>query len=92
MMSFSGHWVPKNTPPRGAERDTNMRSYQDTTPRMLVARFSSVCPETGETIRKGDTCAYYPAERKAYSFNSRASTQVREIEFARVYCMADANY
>jgi hypothetical protein len=59
---------------------------------MMTARFNSVCPETGETIRKGDTCAYYPAERKAYHFNSRAAVQVRELEFARCYCMADANY
>lgn len=58
----------------------------------LKARFSSVCPETGKTIAKGDECAYFPRERKAYHSESKAAEQVRELKFAKAWNMADANW
>lgn len=39
-------------------------------PRELIAKFDSVCPETGKAIKKGDLCVYYPTARKAYHVES----------------------
>lgn len=39
-------------------------------PYMTRACFPSICPETGEQIKRGDVIAYYPHSRKAYSANS----------------------
>jgi len=69
-----------------------MRTRKDTTPYFLTARFDSTCPETGKPIKKGDECAYYPAERKAYHTESKAAEHVREMQFSRAWGMADANW
>lgn len=61
-------------------------------PHELVARFESHCPETGLTIRKGDTCVYYPKARKAYHSESRAADDFRSMKFAENCGMADANW
>lgn len=39
-------------------------------PYFTRACFPSICPETGEQIKRGDVIAYYPAARKAYSQHS----------------------
>lgn len=61
-------------------------------PYITTARFNSVCPETGKTIRKGDPIAYYPRDKKAYHKDSQSANDVRAIEFAKAFNMADANY
>jgi hypothetical protein len=61
---------------------------KDRTPRLLKARFDSVCPETGKAIRKGDDCVYYPADRKAYHVESKAAEEYRAARFARSWGMA----
>lgn len=61
-------------------------------PYFLTARFNSTCPETGKPISKGDQCAYYPATRQAYHLDSKSANQLRALEFAAAYNMADANY
>jgi len=59
---------------------------------MIKARFNSVCPETGREIKKGEQCAYFPVERKAYHEESEHAGQVRGLEFNEAYGMADANW
>ena len=61
-------------------------------PYFMKAKFSSVCPETGKKIKKGDEIAYYPRERKAFHVDSKAAEQVRALNFASAYNMADANW
>lgn len=61
-------------------------------PYFTTARFPSVCPETGKSIKKGDTIAYFPATCKAYHESSKAAEQVRGMQFAESWGMADANY
>ena len=34
--------------------------------RQITAKFTSLCPRTGMTIRKGDSCLYDTNTRKAY--------------------------
>lgn len=61
-------------------------------PHFTTARFNSVCPETGKPIRKGEQIAYFPRERKAFHESSKAAEQVRGLQFASAYGMADANW
>lgn len=44
-------------------------------PRMIEARFVSVCPETGKTIQKGDKCIYYPVTKTAYHLDSKQAEE-----------------
>ena len=69
-----------------------MRRYASKKPYFTTARFDSVCAETGERIKKGDEIAYFPDERKAYSASSKAAEQVRALNFASTFCMADADW
>ena len=68
-----------------------MPRYRDD-PRFIVARFNSVCPETGKAIRKGDDCVYYPRTRKAFHMDSSAAEQVRALKFASDWGMPDADW
>ena len=61
-------------------------------PRELIARFESVCPETGKTISKGDSCIYYPREKKSYHMESKAAADWQSQAFADSYGLADANW
>lgn len=61
-------------------------------PYFTTARFNSICSETGQQIRKGDRIAYFPNEKRAFHENSKAAEQIRELNFARTFNMADANW
>lgn len=58
-----------------------MASYKND-PRELVARFDSVCAETGKAIKKGETCIYYPAIRKVFSLDSKQAAEFRSLNFS----------
>lgn len=80
------------SPGPSTESTHTMRRYFDQTPYFTTARFDSTCPETGSDIKKGDRIAYFPASRTAYCENSKAADQVRGLEFAASWGMADADY
>jgi hypothetical protein len=61
-------------------------------PYMTTARFASTCPETSKPIKRGDEIAYYPSVRKAYHRHSTTAAQVRELQFAKTWEMADQNW
>ncbi len=61
-------------------------------PRFIIARFASTCPQTGKRIERGDECAYYPGPRVAYHVDSKAASEIRAMDFAATWGMADANY
>lgn len=72
-----------------------MRGYRrprPTRPYFTKACFPSICPQTGQQIKRGDRIAYFPDTRKAYAENSDAGDQVRGLDFAEAYAMPDANY
>lgn len=71
-----------------------MRRYRSrpTRPYFTTACFPSTCPQTGKQIRRGDHIAYFPATRTAYAEGSDAGDQIRGLDFADAYAMADANY
>jgi hypothetical protein len=50
-------------------------------PRTITAKFDSTCAETGAVIRKGDTCVYYPSNRKVYHVDSNTAAQFRSESF-----------
>ena len=69
-----------------------MRRYRNASPYFTTARFESTCPDTGKKIKVGDEIAYYPATKKAYHSESRQAADLRGVEFAGAYGMADANW
>lgn len=68
------------------------RRQYDPAPRMMTAKYASVCPETGQSIKAGDEIAYYPKEKKAYHASSKAAADVRGLAFSRSWGMMDAEY
>ena len=61
-------------------------------PRFIIARHDSVCPQTGKKIARGEECAWYPSARVAYHVSSKAADELRGMNFAATWGMADANY
>lgn len=61
-------------------------------PYFTIARFDSVCPETGMAIKRGERVAYYPSARKAYHDTSKQADELRGLQFADNCGMADANW
>lgn len=57
------------------------RTYADKDPRELVARFDSVCAETGLPIKAGETCIYYPASKRVYHVSSKQAAEFRSVSF-----------
>lgn len=68
------------------------RRSTDTAPRLMTAKYASVCPETGKPIAAGDEIAYYPKEKKAYHASSNAAAEVRGLAFSKSWGMADAEW
>ena len=46
-------------------------------PRVIKSRFNTRCAESGEIIKKGDECIYYPTDRKVYHVDSKQATDFR---------------
>lgn len=46
-------------------------------PRIIRARFDSVCYETNLPIKKGEMCIYYPSNKKVYHLESDQAYQFR---------------
>ncbi len=61
-------------------------------PRELVARFDSICPETGKRIRKGERCIYFPLSRKAYHMDSKSAADWRSQAAADAFNLGDAGW
>ncbi len=57
------------------------RSYSDNSPREIVAKFASVCAETGQPIKAAETCIYYPLSRKVYHVTSKQAAEFRSVSF-----------
>lgn len=68
-----------------------MKSYRND-PRELVARFSSVCPETGKTVNAGDRCVYFPLSRKAYHMTSKSAADWQSQAVADAFNLGDAGW
>jgi len=50
-------------------------------PRIITARFNSVCAETGRAILTGDPCVYYPIGKKVYCWDSKQAQEFRDFQF-----------
>jgi len=48
----------------------NRNSNYNRDPRIIQARFETKCDQTGELIRKGQDCVWYPVGKKIYSMTS----------------------
>lgn len=50
-------------------------------PRIITARFESICAETHEIIKKGEECVYYPLSKSVFSSNSGQFKEYMEMQF-----------
>jgi len=56
--------------------------------RQITAKFSSTCPATGLTIRKGSPCIYDQTARKAYHPTAKDSL-TKEVDDLAAYIQAE---
>lgn len=56
------------------------RRNSDNSPRTINAKFDGQCNETGVKIKKGESCLYYPGEKKIYSHDSNTAKLYREAQ------------
>jgi len=56
--------------------------------RQITAKFSSTCPATGLTIRKGSPCLYDPNLRKAYHPSAKDSL-TKDVDDMAAYVQAE---
>ena len=54
------------------------RRYYNNDPRVIKARFDSVCKETGKPIKRGEYCIYYPTGKAVYHNESKQAQAFRE--------------
>jgi len=47
-------------------------------PRITDSKFNSQCAETGNPIKKGESCLYVPAEKKVYAMSSKTAQDFKE--------------
>lgn len=57
-------------------KETDMSYKND--PRVITAKFASVCAETGEKIEKGTEMLYFPLMKKCYSLKSKEFVKFNE--------------
>jgi hypothetical protein len=50
-------------------------------PKVIKARFNSICAETGKQLKKGDDILYYPNDKKAYHLDSKTYQEYKEWKF-----------
>lgn len=68
------------------------RRHQPSRPRLITARFSSTCAETGRVIAKGEQCYYFPDLRKVYHLESNTAATIRGNAWNRAHNMPDAEW
>jgi hypothetical protein len=56
--------------------------------REITAKFTSTCPATGLTIRKGSPCLYDPSLRKAYHPSAKDSL-TKDVDDMAAYVQAE---
>ena len=61
-------------------------------PVIMIAKFASLCPETGLKIKKGDEIAYFPSVKKAFHKNSKNAESARALLFSKQWGMADSDW
>lgn len=61
-------------------------------PRFIIAKFNSVCEETGKQIKKGDRCLYYPLGKSVYHMDSKQVKSWQSQKQADDFGLADAGW
>ena len=54
------------------------RKYYNNDPKTITAKYDSTCAETGKTIKKGETCVYYPTSKDVFHNDSEQAQEYRE--------------
>ena len=58
-----------------------MRNHHNKDPKVITARFDSKCHETGQIIKKGEDCIYYPIGKSVYAMNSKQAAEFKSWSF-----------
>ena len=59
-------------------RGGRSRKYYNNDPRLIYAKYDTICSETGEPIKKGEQCVYYPSSKSCFSMNSKQAKEFRD--------------
>ena len=57
------------------------RRYGNMNPRIIEAKFDSVCAETGKPIKKGEECLYYPNGKSVFRLDTKQAADWRSQQF-----------
>ncbi len=50
-------------------------------PRIITAKFTSTCKETGDKIPRGEKCLYYPSSRKVFKIGTEQHKSYLDWKF-----------
>lgn len=50
-------------------------------PRIITAKFNSVCSESGKQIKKGEECLYYPSSKSVFCLDTKQAESFRSWQF-----------
>ncbi len=77
-------------------RGGGTRKYYDNDPRLIDAKYDTKCSETGEPIKKGEQCVYYPSSKSCFSMNSKQAKEFRDymsdLEMGHNYSKGGSTY
>ena len=62
------------------------KRYVNNDPRVIRARYDSVCAETGKVIKEGEECVYYPLSREVFHVDSVQASEFRAWQFD-IHCL-----
>lgn len=61
-------------------------------PKIMMAKYSGICAETGKKISKGDTIAFYPLEKKVFCQDSKQYKTALDFITDRDYLNFNSNW
>ena len=60
-------------PKKGCIMSRYYRKFYNNEPREIIAKFDSVCKDTGKVIKKGEKCLYFPASKAVVTLDSKSA-------------------
>ena len=57
------------------------RRYINNDPKIIKAKFQSICAETGEIIKAGEDCLYYPGSKSVFKLDTKQAEEFRNWKF-----------
>jgi len=61
-------------------QERRFASYKED-PKVIKAKYATTCAETGQPIKKGQECVYYPRSKKCFHMDSKTAADFRSWQF-----------